>query len=229
MNTVVFDVGGIVTYPGFERNIIKPLEKKGTNIFFWTFLPREWARELFLQTNLHRYWYKIIDIDDSRYFEKRAEEGRWDELSNYFHRHEDLKDIDFKPNLEHIKREGKNWLEAANNITRGIPIFKFPPLVAEGNTLLVESDEPVYMKEIKTLYLSHEHNLIAAQKYNYSCIIVPEHPYIWENINPRQKPEDVRKELKKELLSWQGEYRILDLGEKLGMYREHLPRGQERR
>lgn len=52
MNTVYFDLDGVITYPGIARHIVRPLQEQGKNIKFWTFATPSWAYKLLDESGL---------------------------------------------------------------------------------------------------------------------------------------------------------------------------------
>ncbi len=52
MNRIYLDLDGVVTYPGFARHIVRPLQDQGKEIKFWTFANPRWAHRLLTETGL---------------------------------------------------------------------------------------------------------------------------------------------------------------------------------
>lgn len=295
MSTIFFDLDGIVTYPGFTKKIIHPLQEQGRNIRFWTFANENWAYQLLrevglsefanptsclIQPKIHQEVIEPVSI----YLQKKFEcdiGGIRVELEKTLRRREydlfiglsTVKRISgFSVNLpelltdeidrdcttltatSHLLRIATRSmekigltatasepreliarvLEYQEALSEGQLLFKYPPLLGQGQHLLVESDGSIgqqngrLLEQPKRFPVSYISDIRAAGKGKYSLLLLPEHPDVWDCPNILITPEAVVRNLRQRLESWQEHHIICDLGIEMGMYQQEHYMSAER-
>lgn len=245
--TIIFDIDGLVAYPDFNRGVVRPMEKTGVGIKFWTFSPERTGMDRLRKYGLGGYanpnsligenFYRSELANTIAYYDldKRANRlpGRETEYlmkMSYFLARLGL------PNQESdIQRAIQKHIEY-EELTRKLGIAvgcKYPPLLGDGNYLLVESDCSEYISTGEYAPLHRDKRLPQSDKKlateaGYSIIIVPEYPDVWEAKVTSAPPELVVKRLREMLLQWNGEHIVKDLGEEMGVYQEGIRRSPER-
>ncbi len=231
-NTVVFDIEGLVTYPNFAERIIRPVREQGFGIKFWTFASSDRGERLLRENDLGEY----AGVDSMISYNK------WSDIRQSYTATRDRRiiNLDKESLAKAVKRLGlatdeesiERFVEKLKMYerVRQWPSCKFPPILGDGNYLLVESDCTKVDRE--TGELLRDDNLPNADKRQaldggYSLIIVPDYPYAWENDWTSTPIDTVVDRLSDKIQSWQGEHIVEDLRVEFGMLGEWERRSQE--
>ena len=227
MSTILFDIEGLVTYPGFEAEVIRPLEEEGTNIKFWTFSSRKYGYNRLIENGLARYAVPGKCIGDELYRSAKP--------SSVLSLIKALEMTGLPADEESVKRV-RRQLEAYNlsRSSLGIRVeCKYPPLIGDDNFLLFESDSSLFDPEDRVEGFVIEETLaeadkLLARKAGYSVIIIPEHPNVWLAGESTTSPLEIVEKIKDYALNWNGEHVVEDLREDITLYREGRIRHPER-
>jgi hypothetical protein len=233
-NTVVLDIDGLISYPDFVDKIITPLEEKGTDIRFWSWHPNP---ELELEKNgLSRYTNGTITYYDWSHLPKTLDEllrknPNDDEIAHELEGYSLAFRYKTNTDTTTVIKGIKDWHALIRKIDgeHGYiedPRFKYPPLLGKDNPLLlIESDATKYFGFKPYFTLNRDpfyqrRNLAAASEADYSLLLAPEHPAVWDEVTPKPAAELVTDRIAELVLSWNGEHIVSDLGEEMGIYKE---------
>lgn len=219
MSEIIFDRMGVITYPGFKDNLVVPLRNRGHRIGIWTAEPRGQAEHDIKVNGLSGLVDFIIGKQDiwgrpsDRDFEempgiKQAVE-RQDQniLSAVSSRIALSSPLD----LERTTANWQQFLYLADGMERH---RKSLTLVGYQSGILVESDHG----DLEGRIWDSNHYQAFAAGSNYTLILIPEHPDVWERYKRRIQPETVIDELRSRLLTFGDTTQQINLGDQLGLY-----------
>lgn len=223
MNTVIFDIEGVITYPGFIEKVIQPLQETDKKIMFWTRIPQEAGKKrlreaglgAFATNNLCLGTDVLFDIQsDSKAFALGEENNLVTSMSRIGLPTNDVE-------LKRVINASKKWGDAMGKIGYSV---KFPPLLGDDPYLLVESDGTYLANWYEDTPLKRgkgpEADKQTARENGYSVVLLPEHPEVWQNKGTDVPPETVLATLQQILITWDGKPLIKDLGTELKVYDE---------
>lgn len=241
---IVFDVEGLVTYPGFREHLHDPVYRKrfpGTIFGYWSLASgqRSMAEQVTQITN-NRLGNFFITEEIRRIMEQAFQAQDMTLLQEMCSIAMMLPLYGDNDAYVRLMEEGRSWVEATFK-DRGRSYKKQPALAAvfygvnPTNTLIIESDSTYTLdwgergRELKSDRKYAQYPAVMAEA-GVSTILVPEYPFEWHANDVA--PEVVMQTAGEIVRRWKGGTISHDLGVELGMYPEGfraLPEGRPRR
>lgn len=227
--TFLFDIDGLVDYPGFAEQVVYPLMEDHAPIKFFTYLPESRAKIVLAEHGLDDFEHNIVGLEFLRDIDYAFRQWQRTGNTEQMNRHMKASLID-DYSLEEYLQLVEPWQQYGEK--NGF--MKFPPLLGKNPFILVESDNGVptpYFKNTELVFRDKRYidRLVSTAKNgDYSLVIVPEHlnifgdPSYWEgHPNPfTTASEAIVDDLQEITWNWRGEHVVRDLGVEHGIYHE---------
>lgn len=219
---IAFDIDGVLSYPGFE-NVLSVLSKDPKNVIgFWSVGSASYTREQLNLYQLLQYSQFIVDGEEFGHMtgHRSPETPITSEYVRAFIKYS---------GLPRIRSYEKYFTEQMLAFTQTKAFFKKTAGILPQPAVLVDSDNSYFSRDKIERSGITPLAFKSAMQGRHSLILLPEHPDIWESGLIQIKPETVMDTLLQKLSQWNGEHIAMDIGEDLGIYREDIGPGLERR